>query len=61
MHLGPFTLKTPFWRAARVPSQPVPTQQGAKICPPCSGNCLQGHACPARSLVAGKPAERISG
>jgi hypothetical protein len=24
----------------------------AKTCPPCSGNCLQGHACPARTPMA---------
>lgn len=54
MQLGPFTLKMPFLREAPVPSQPVSTQ-GTKTCPPCFGNCLQGHACPARQPVKAAP------
>jgi len=54
MQLGPFTLKMPVWRDAQVLAQPVPAQ-GTKTCPPCFGNCKQGHACPARQPVKAAP------
>jgi hypothetical protein len=53
MQLGPFTLNALFRREPRVlPAQQTPVR-GAKACPPCSGNCVQGHACPAYRQRAG--------
>jgi len=53
MQLGPFTLNALFRREARViPAQQTPVR-GAKACPPCSGNYVQGHACPAYLQRAG--------
>lgn len=46
MQLVPFKLKSLFARVSRVPARPV-AGGGVKTCPPCSGNCMQGHACPA--------------
>ena len=49
MNLGLVTLKSLFVRENRAPTRlpralrpPV-----TMVCPPCSGNCMQGHACPA--------------
>jgi len=49
MNLGLVTLKSLFVRENRAPARPPRALQpvGTKVCPPCSGNCMQGHACPA--------------